>query len=261
MNNFSDIVAGIKQTTLEPKEYFNQSFSSKNYKNYHVDFELEANQKKAIKIMFTSKKDIQNRVDAALNADPFCLEAFFVYFILNEDVFVNYRFETYFNQAVNYADLDDYEQYCFLTIMDFYVEFLMEIHNIKKAIKVQKTMNKLSNPVDESIIHRMSLLYSLIEDSESFYRLYLDYEFTYYDYILLLVTLLKNDEHMLAKQVLDDMVKNTEYASFLDHLWDLDMEDPKQKDFYNLIEECYPDIMSVPNFFSWVNLNKESLDE
>lgn len=257
MASFKDLTEGIKNTELTPEAYLEQFFTADNYKKYETGFELDGNQKKAIKRMFTSRQDLSKRIDAAFKYDPLCLEAFFAYFILNEDIFVSYRFESYFSQADNYGDLDNYEKHCFISIMDLYVEFLLDIRNIKRAIKVERLILRLTKTSNRTAVNRLSFMYSLLEDSDEFYRLYLDCEFDEYDYLLLLVTLLKNDEKLMAKEVLNDMLENIPYADHLDHLWDLNMDDPEQKAFYDVVEDCFDEISAVPEFFSFVNLSKE----
>ena len=58
-----------------------------------------------------------------------------------------------------------------------------------------------------------------------------------------------------------DMFENIEYSSYIDHLWDLDLNDPKQKEYYDIVEENFDDLSSVPDFFAWVNLAKEDNEE
>lgn len=261
MFNFNDIKTGLKDSEVTLDDYFLKIFTKQKYKDYHVDFNLDKYQEKAIKTMFESKKSLDKRVDAAFKLDPFCLEAFFVFFMSNEDVFVNYRFESYFDQADNYADFDNYEKYCFINIMNFYVDFLLDIRNISRAIKVQRLIMRLTNDTTPLAINRLSFMYATKEDADEFYRLYLHNEFDTYDYLLLIIALLKNDDEIRAKQVLNDMVNNIEYAKYLDHLWDLNLDDPKQKEFYDVVDDCFQDIMAIPDFFTWVNLNKENKKE
>ena len=262
MLSFQDLVNGLfAKNDNVPEEYLRSFFTPENFKNYQIDERVNKSQLKAIKTMFTSRKDLHDRVDSALKSDPFCLEAFFTYFILTEDVFVNYRFETYYEEAGNYADLDAYQKMCYLSIIDYYVEFLLDLRNITKAIRIQRLIMRLSNTASPSMIDRLALMYSLTEDAEEFYRLYLDHEFGTYDYLLLMVTLLKHEDKLRAKEVLFDMFDKISYSSYLDHLWDLEMEDPEQKAFYDVVEDCYEEISSIPDFFIWVNTLKENREE
>ena len=260
MIRYEDLIKGLRDAE-DAETYFLQFFTPKNFKEYEVDYVLDSNQKKALRTMFESKKELSKRVDAAFKIHPLCLEAFFVYFVLNEDIFVNYRFRSYFGQLSSYGDLNEYDKYCYIRILDLNVEFLLDLHNFTGAIKVQKMINRLTNNVSRVGISRLSMMYSVLEDSDEFYRLYLDNRFDTYDYLLLLVTLLKNEEEIKAKEVLFDMFRNIEYSTYLDHLWDLNMEDPKQKEFYDVVEEEYDDLNSIPDFFAWVNLAKEDYQE
>ena len=260
MLRYEDLVNNLNNHD-DVNAYFMQFFTNDNYKEYVVDYSLNNDQKKAIKTMFTSKKELLKRAESALKIEPFCIEAFFVYFILTEDIFVNYRFKSYFALSKEYGDLNEYDKYCYLKILDLYVQFLLDLHNFTTATKVQKMINRLSNNVSKVAVSRMALIYSLLENSDDFYRLYLDSEFDGHDYILLLVTLLKNEDNLKAKEVLIDMFDNIEYSSYIDHLWDLNLDDPKQKEFYDIVENNFDDISSIPDFFAWVNLTKESIGE
>ena len=148
---------------------------------------------------------------------------------------------------------------CYLRIMDFYVDFLLDLHNMTKALRIQKLIIRLSNHADHKAISRLSFIFSILEDDLQFYRLYLDHPFTAYDYLLLLITLLKHEDEIKAKEVLIDMFAQIPESTYLDHLWDLDMEDEQQKKFYQVIEDCYDEISSIPSFFSWVNEIREKI--
>ncbi len=75
---------------------------------------------------------------------------------------------------------------------------------------------------------------------------------------MMVLMLLKHEEEKKAREVLLEMLEKVKYAEYMDHLWDLDLKDPEQKEFYRLIEDCYSEISSVPDFFAWVNkINEE----
>lgn len=258
MLSFEQLINDITKTKQAPKEYLLNFFTKDNFKKYEIINNPDKDQKKAIKLMFESKKELLDRVNASLKYDPFCLEAFFVYFVLSEDIYVNYRFEAFYNEMNEFGDLDDHQKYNYLRIMQFYVEFLIDIHNFTRAIKVQKMLIRLRNSQNISDLHRLSYLYYEIEDSDEFYRLYASDEFDEYMYLLLIVTLLKNDESLKAKEVLLEMFEKIEYSTYLDHLWDLNLDDPVQKKFYSTVESNYSLINCIPDFFSWVNMIKEN---
>ena len=206
--------------------------------------------------MFESRRELRKRAQSALDYDPFCLEAFFTYYLLSEDLYVYYSFRECFSKADEYADFSASRQKRYLRILDFFVEFLLELHNITEAIRVQRMIIRLNGEATPLMINRLSYMYQLIEDDEEFYRLYLSNEFDEYDYLLLLVTLLKHEEEYRAREVLNDMLQKIEYADYLDHIWDLDQSDPKQKEFYQLVDGCSMQVSSVLDFFGWVNKNK-----
>ena len=239
------------------EEYLLHFFTKTIFKDYEISDDVDSDQLKAIKIMFESKKDLRDRIDDAFSYDPFCKEAFFAYLMISEDVYVQLRFDTYLKELNNYPGFDSYQKSCYITILNFYVEFLLDISNITTAIRIQKLMIQLTNSIEPRDISRLAYMYFSNEICEDFYRLYLDNKFTLYDYLLLIVTLLKHEEEMKAREVLIDMFDNIEYGTYLDHVWDLDENDPKQKRFMEIVNDCYEDLSSVPTFFSWVNKTRE----
>ena len=261
MNSFETLVREISINKKEPKDFLNGFFTKENFKEYSIPSDAGIDELKAIKTMFTSKKDLLTRVDLALKKDPLCLEAFFTYFVLSEDVYVNYRFEVYHKEADSYADFSEYQKRSYLRILRFYIEFLIDIHNISTAIRVQRTIIRLNGHADTDMIDNLAYMYYLIEDGDEFYRLYLNEEFDTYAYLLLLVTLIKNDEKYKAKQVLEDMFKTIEPAQYLDHLWDLEKDNKQHQDFYKAVENAYEELSSVPDFFTWVNIIKEGKED
>lgn len=251
MIKFDNLVNDIG-SQKDVDNYLNNFFVKKNYADYEISDLAAKDQVKAIKIMFESKKSLADRVSDAFDYDPFCIEAFFVYMMISEDVFLQLRFNAYFDEINNYPGFNDYQKQCFLRILDFYVDFLLDINNVTKAIVVEKMIVKLTNNFSTKTVSRLSYSYFTIEDANNFYRLYLDAKFDVCCYILLLVTLLKHDEKLKAQEVLFDMFDNNEYGVYLDHVWDLDENDPKQKEFIDTVNDCFDDIKSVPTFFSFV---------
>lgn len=258
INSFEGLVNDVIKTEKNPKDYLTDFFVKSNFKNYNTDSGLDKNELKAVKIMFESKKDIKKRAESALEYDSLCLEAFFTYFVLSEDIYVYYSFRDYFSEADKFADLNLRQKHNYLRILDFYVDFLLDIHNITEAIKVQRTIMRLGNDDSVNAVNRLSYMYSLIEDDEEFYRHYLAYDFNDYDYLTLIVTLLKHENEIKAKEVLLDMFDKNEYTLYLDHIWDLDQKGSKQKQFYQLVDSMYGQLSSVLDFFGWVSKIKEN---
>ena len=261
MSNFDSLVNDAQKAGKDVESFLKMFFTSAQFKEYELDDDLDADEQKAVKTMFTSKKDLRERTSQSFTYDPVCLEAFFVYYVLTEDVFVNYRFENYYAQADEYADLTPHQQKAFLKIMDFYVDFLIDIHNFSAAIRVERLIIRLSNSLEGRNLTRLAFLYNILEKEDDFYRLYLEAEFSAYEYILLIVTLLKHNDEYRAKEVAEDMFANVPYATYIDHLWDLDQNDEAQKEFYKCVEDCYRETAAVPDFFSFMSRAREAFEE
>ena len=260
MSNFETLVDDAQKAGRDVEAFLKMFFTADEYRLYQCDDDLDSNEKKAIKIMFTSKKDLRERTSQAFDADPLCLEAFYVYYMLTEDVFVNYRFENYYDQADKFGDFTAHQQKAYLRIMEFYVDFLIDIHNFSAAIRVERLIIRLSNSSQRRHLAKLAFLYSVLEKEDDFYRLYLESEFGTYEYILLIVTLLKNNDEYRAKEVAEDMFKNIPYATYIDHLWDLDQNDEKQQEFYQSVEDCYQETVAVPDFFSFMSRVREDFE-
>lgn len=256
MHSFDSLVNDIN-TQTKVDEYLLSFFSKNNFKDYQISEHANKSQIKAIKKMFESKKNLNERVEEAFDYDPFCREALFVYLMISEDVFLQLRFDAYYEEVSKFGGFDEYERLCYLTILDLYVDFLLDIDNVTKAIEVQRMIIKLTNNISEKAVSRLSYSYYSLENWKDFYRLYTDAKFDLYAYLLLTVTLLIHDEKLKAEEVLMDMFNNIEYGTYLDHVWDLDIEDPKQKEFHDTVQDCFEDLKCVPTFFSWVNKVRE----
>lgn len=256
MLSFNKLVSGIKADS-KVDEYLLNFFTKKNFKEYKLREDLNRKQLKAIKIMFESKKNIVDRIDDAFDVDPFCIEALFSYLMTSEDIFLQLRFNAYLEKLNEYPMFNDYAKDCYIKILNFYVDFLLDINNCTKAIEIQKLVVKLTNKFTSDTVSKLAYAYHTIEDAEGFYRLYTEAKFTAYEYLLLMITLLKHDEKLKAQEVLLDMYDNIEYGTYLDHVWDLDENDPKQKEFNDIVQDCFDDLNSIPTFFSWVNKTRE----
>ncbi len=256
MIDFNNLINNINANE-KIEVYFQNFFTKENFKSYKINEKANKEQTKAIKVMFESKKNLLDRVEESFSYDPFCVEAFFVYMMLSEDVFLQLRFNSYYEDAKLFGSFDAYQKECYLKILDFYVEFLLDINNITKAISIQKLIIQFSKHFSKNSISRLAFSYFTIENYIDFYDMYLNVDFSAYEYILLIITLLKHEETIKAQEVLLDMYKNIEFSSYLDHVWDLDESNPKQKEFANVVEDCFDDIKSIPTFFSWVNNVRE----
>lgn len=257
MTNYEQLVKGV-ENSKNLEEYFLDFFTKDNLKNYEINSELSPYEVKAVKHLFKSKKDLRDRIDEALEMDALCMEALFAYMMLTEDLFLSYRFEHYYKEVVpQYYELTKRQKNDFIVFMEYYLDFLIDISNITKAIKVLKTIIKITNDHSEKYISKLAKLYHYNEDVEGLYRLYQYNEFTFKDYLLLLLTLLKHEDENRAKDILSDMFEKIEYSEYIDHIWEIDEDDPKQKQIATQIEELYDDLLAVPDFFSWISRIKE----
>lgn len=250
MISYNDLIKNVDED-CDVHQYLNDFFDSKNYGEYKVDDYLDFYQRNAIKIMFNSKKNIDERIDEALKCDPYCIEAFFAYLLINEDAYVQVSFDEYYSQASEYGSFSKYKKDCFIKIMELYIDFCLDIHNITRAIRIQKLIILLTNSYKREYVGKLSYMYYITENCDEFYKLYSESNFEAFEYLLLIITLLKHDENLKAKQALLDMFDKVEYSKYIDHVWDLDENDLKQKAIIKLVEECYDDICSIPTFFSW----------
>lgn len=261
MLNFEKLVEDYSHNRDRAEDYFSEFFTKANFKEYELAENIDSNGKKAVKMMFESRKNLLKRADDAFRCDPFCIEAFFVYYTLSDDIYVNMRCESFYEEAEKFADFSIYQKVSYIHILDFYVEFLLDIHNFTGAIRVLRMILRLTKDGNPRNINRLSFIYGLLEEDKDFYRLYLDYDFDAYDYLILLVTLLKHEDVDKAKEVLLDMYEKIEPSKYLDHLWDLDENNEAHSDFLKCVEDCFDFINSYPGFFSWINMTNESLQQ
>ena len=82
MLDFEKLISGPQGGKDQVEAYLLDFFSKKNRKDYQIDPDADEDQRKAIRIMFESKKDLPERAELALSHDPLCLEAFFVYYLI-----------------------------------------------------------------------------------------------------------------------------------------------------------------------------------
>ena len=251
MADYQALVSGTEKIQ-DLDEYFLKFFDKKNLKDYAMDPDLNKEEKKAVRVLFESKRSMKERAEAAFEYDPLCREAFFVYLMLTEDVFLQYRFDSYYKQADNFVDFSAHQKKSYLEILDYYIDFLDDIGNVTGAIRIAKMKGRLDS-FDESLISRLSLLYFYIEDAQEFYRLYLNHDFSFEDYLLLVATLLKHQDENKAKEVLLEMFEHVPYSDYIDHLWDLDEKDEEQRKVIASLESVYEYLASVPTLFSWAN--------
>lgn len=246
----------------EVRDYLADFFHPENKNKYLNDERFSDEDFDALEVMFEDD-EILNKAYEALDVSPFCLEAFVVIYKLENDVALYDFFDEFNGEEYDYDVLSDYHKYAYGMIESYYVDFLINIRNLTKAKNVLLTLIAKDNKMAESNNFRLSYIYSCLEDLDSFYKLYLDTGFTEaFSYILLLVVCLKYGDKSKAKEVYGEFLTHFKYATYVDHIWDLDdNDDDAALEMKMTMSACYSEICSVPNFFSWCSDNKEKVKE
>ena len=249
----------LKEEEIE--DYINDFFNSANRDEYLVDARAKGEEIVAIDMMFEDGDDILERADKVLEKYPLCLEAAYVYYKLADEIYLNQYLNRTKTYVSSYNELSIYNKYCFVTIMHWYVDFLCNIHNITLAIRTLKAVMELDRRLHDADISRLAYLYSLIEEKDEFYNLYLEEEFkSSLPYILLIIVLLKHEDYLKAKEVLKDLISFNSYAEYIDHIWDIDDEDnEKALEFKSSLNVLAVEIDAIPYFYTWCSNNKEKV--
>lgn len=260
MSSFKDFIFEadfIESSKIE--EYLIDFFVPNNYNNYSIPQEANDEERNSIYEMFHGEDDLLLRTSRVLDNDPLCLEANYVNFRLNEETLVDVWFNNLFLKENDYKDFTPYGKMEYLGILEIYAKFLADIHNITFAIKIIKKVVALEGHYTNNTIAKLSYLYSLIEDKNGFYDLYINEEFNEPSpYLLLIVVLLKHEDEIKAKEVLSSFLSKFEYGDYIDHIWDIENNESKEAlEMKDAIEICFEELMSVPYFFSWCSENKK----
>ena len=231
-------------------------FTPENVPDYFIpDYASEA-EKEAVLLFFESEKPLEERVIEARNLDPMSIEAFFVDLSLHEEVLSYSIFKEYYDKLDDYETYTVYAKENLCIIVDLFVEYLLDIHYIKGAIRVQERLNTI--PRYTRNISRLSYLYYLIENGESYYDLYLKEDFEDpASYLLLINTLLKCGDQDKAREVLNDMFSAVPYSDYIDKIWELDSSIEEARIFADAVDRCFDELCSVPYFFTWCSQNRE----
>ncbi len=258
MASFNDLINASFENKQDLEDYLTDFFDKSNLDDYQIDDLANDKQKEAIAKMF-GNDDIFLRADSVLFENNFCLEAFYVYYCLSDDLAISFYFNSMFSKLINYDSLDSYEKKAIKIILEYYAMFLNDIHNITGAIDVLESLESIIN--DGSFYNdRLAILFSEIEELDKFYNLYLKDGFlTIGSYILLIIVCLKHNDEIKAKGVFTNLLDDHPICQYIDHVWDLDNDDGEEaKMLKNALDFCYPSIYSLPYFFSWCEQNKET---
>lgn len=261
--NFFDLLGRVSGINIDDdvkslKDFFVMS----NFDSYMIPEDANEIEKDAIKIMFDESKDILDRIYDACKIDPLCIEAFYADLATRNETDAYTLFMNYYHKKDEFDSFTSYGKSNYAIVLDFFIEYLIDIHNITKAIHVQKELMKITKTNISRNITRLSYLYYLLEKHEEFYNFYQDYDFKdAISYMLLINTLLKNDEFDKAKIVLNDMITYVPYSNYIYHIWDLEENEVEAIEFKEAVENCFEELCSVPDFFLWCKENIEEVNK
>lgn len=259
--NFFTLASELsKHTPEEVGTYVDSFFIPENYHSYEIPEYAEDNERKAIEILFTGEEDILTRLERAREYDYLCVEAFFVEVSMFDDILSYDSFYRYYLLIDDFPEFTIYGQENYLLILDLFVEYLIDIGNIKTGIRVQKDLIRISKGKSVRNTARLCYMYFLLEDADTYYDYYLSEEFDDPGcYLLLIVTLLKNNEEGKAKEVLHDMFSLFPKSRYIDRIYELDEGDEEARRFIDCVNGCFDELCSVPYFFKWCAQNKEDI--
>lgn len=250
--NYDKLVDTVKR--IEPNkrlEYLSNFFVSKNLKNYEIDKDNPLSYKLVLKYLFSSHLEIEERAYKTLDKYVFCYEAVFIIYMISDGAYANSYFKYYYEMKDSFPSLSDSEKSAYLKILDLYVEFLIDIDNYTQAQKIENLLMILSNANTRKEIDRLSYILYMKEDAKEMYKLYCESDdYSIESYILLMITLLKNDDELKTKGVLREFLSKYKYGEYLGRIWDLDENEEEAMEFFDIVDSCYDKILSVPDFFA-----------
>ncbi len=244
------------------RSYLESFFAPGKFDLYLIDERCAESDIGSISKMF-SEGDVLQKASAILHKDPFCLEAFYVFYKLEEDAPLYYYFESIASKNDEYDSFSDYHKFAYESIMTCFVNFLSDIGNVTGAINNLKIMMAKSDSLYNNNLFRLCYLYAMVENLDDYYKLYLDSGFRdAVSYILLIVVCLKHNEKSKAKEVYMEFLSVYKYADYIDHIWDIeDNNEDEALEIKLALKVCYDDLLAIPYFFAWCYDNKEKLKE
>lgn len=244
------------------RNYLESFFAPGKFDLYLIDERCDEKDIEAISKMF-SDGDVLDKANAVLNKNPFCLEAFYVFYKLEEDSPLYDYFESIASKNDEYDSFSDYKKFVYESIMTCFVNFLSDIGNITGAINNLKIMMAKNDNLYNNNLFRLCYLYAMVENLDDYYNLYLDSGFRdAVSYILLILVCLKHNDKLKAKEVYTEFLSVYKYGHYIDHIWDLDDNNEDEALEIKLaLKVCYDDLLSIPYFFKWCGENKEELKE
>lgn len=247
------------QDREELEDYFEDFFVPNNYNQYEIDEDANDKERKAIYDIFHDDTQISLRIEKILKEDPLCIEALIVLIRIGEDSLINnYLYDQYL-RSDEYNNLSVYGKKEYIKLLNLYSVFFSSIRNLTMAIKMTKKAVELEGGYSNASLSQLTWYYSEIEDADAYYDLYLNQElYEAIHYLLLIVVLLKHGRSIQAREVFTELLSRYPYSEYIDHMWDLENDESKEaQEFKETINICFENLISVPDFFSWCQDNKE----
>lgn len=262
MLSFADLILDTTNKNLEENRIIlTEFFKEYNLPDYMINPLANGNDKECILEMFDNTTNVEERACDILENNCFCLEAFYVFYKLANDVTLSYFFNQMVNRAVEYDNLTEYQKNSLIFILNCYCDFLTSLHNYTQTLKVCDVLFRINGDEDGKVANRRAYCYSQLEDLDRLYDLYLNDLFRDPEnYILLIIVCLKHEDQMKAKEVLSTLIDRFPKAEYIDHIWDLEGDNSMDGAVMRkAVTNCYDSICAIPFFFSWCEKNKSEL--
>ncbi|MBQ1477619.1 MAG: hypothetical protein IIZ33_05695 [Erysipelotrichaceae bacterium] len=261
MSNFYSFVRELSALVKdEILDFLEGYFTPEGYVDYLIPDYVTPEEKKAVEALFLHEGSMKEKIDEARKYDPLCIEAFYIEVSMLDDVLAYDVFVRYHRMISGYESFTSYGKENYMMMLDLFIEYLLDISNIKGAMKIQKDLIRLTPERTLRNTTRLCYMYYLLEDSDSFYNYYHEEDLDDAGcFLLLIVTLLKNDDEEKAREVFNDMLSLFPYADYIDHMWELDDSNEEAAKFMECVNSCFDELCSVPYFFAWCSANKEEV--
>ncbi len=263
MTSLDQFLYDLAHTEKEDiRAYLEGFFAPGKFSQYLIDERCDDKDYKSIEMMF-QEGDVLEKASSILNKNPFCLEAFYVFYKLEEDLPLYYYFESIAKRDDEYENFSDYHKFVYESIITCFINFLSDIGNISSAINNLKIMMSKSDALYNNNLFRLCYLYAMVENLDDYYDLYLSTGFKdAVSYILLIVVCLKHNDTLKAKEVYLEFLNTYKYGEYIDHIWDLeDNNEDEALEIKLALRVCHDDLLAVPYFYSWCLDNKEKIVE
>lgn len=263
MTSLDQFLYDLAHTEKEDiRAYLEGFFAPGKFSQYLIDERCDDEDYKSIELMF-QEGDVLEKASSILNKNPFCLEAFYVFYKLEEDLPLYYYFESIAKRDDEYENFSDYHKFVYESIITCFINFLSDIGNISSAINNLKIMMSKSDVLYNNNLFRLCYLYAMVENLDDYYDLYLSTGFKdAVSYILLIVVCLKHNDTLKAKEVYLEFLNTYKYGEYIDHIWDLeDNNEDEALEIKLALRVCHDDLLAVPYFYSWCLDNKEKIVE